>query len=837
MYFSTNVIILANIFNIVTQSEISRRQNKLKTFRNDINKIGEDVENFIFDIAKEVVSKTDGFFDSDYEIDYEDGSNEETSDSPQQSDEIDQLNKSRLKNILKKGNITDTTNTTLTNNNLEERHFSKKRYKRSPISDAPETIDIPEENTNQVKTSQCAKDTPKDVALERRHIEDLKEEVKKLYELVILLKDQQKILSQLDDRSDDIESDISKRFEQKELLTVLEHLNNDSISEPVTENGSVKKVSEDSVPMVQINPAHKELEHLKFDIKQTMAALNQTHDFLVHQKNSEIALRKELQKQKIEINILKIMVTKLFQNLNFTNLKDKKVKETFDTEVVGSPLYLPNHMSASKKNHGTSKESYDRKYSLDEQKTNIARESDLDDISRFFNELDKPKVSDLEMKLMELGVDKDKKKREDNLKKLLIVLETLLERQQTKPNSNFLPSNDNDRLRKLQLVLRLMSRPQGKIDDNIEDELEKLQSEIDKLKPEKEMSPLDFSEAEREKLRNILNGKGRIGEPKKFEQVTSQDFLTMKKRLEQLTSDGIKKTNSIKENIDLKSCPPPYPLWYAYTRNFDRFSPYYSLPYPPNINGYDYDGSDSYNHPDIYKPPGYVQNYVPYLQFPPYQQNYRSDTGKKNYGDQITESEFPKPAKGQPETNALNEKNNLFLEPTSEPNVYYGPDTDHIKFSEDFKGGTPEKSGPYYGINEQFGDKTRSIEDLKIQMNSLQSIINNMNNPELDKRPEDQRLIGNLEQQINELKNIVNSLKTDNIPFPGYVQPLPYNQQRNPASQDHDEHRRERSVDIKKRSSDSELFDDISRKLKSYFFDENTVDAETENRSTDSNNQ
>ncbi|VEN47585.1 unnamed protein product, partial [Callosobruchus maculatus] len=327
-----------------------------------------------------------------------------------------------------------------------------KRSKRSAASEQPVSVVEPP-LINNLHPTEPKSDCRKDTNLEKQRMLELKEEVKNLHDIVVLLKDQQNAMSFLDHETKDVDDNFAQRYSKKDLLKILEHLSDSSLDEfgASKENEIPEHNTESTV--------HEELHKLRSDLKKAVHALNKTREIINYDKQVEKSLQDEIKRHRAELNVLKVVMEKLLKN-----------STNDDSEpVLGAALRQPEERPGVK--FPTGRESAIPR----------ARASDLGNLRRLLQ-----------------GVI-DRRNRENSLSKLLQQLSG-----QTPASGRDL-SDENEFLRVLQLATKLFEQPQlGRIDDT-DSELKRLQNAIESLRPKEEITLTDNSMTDDSQLKDLLD--------------------------------------------------------------------------------------------------------------------------------------------------------------------------------------------------------------------------------------------------------------------------------------------------------------------------------------------
>nr|CAH7764131.1 unnamed protein product [Callosobruchus chinensis] len=355
-----------------------------------------------------------------------------------------------------------------------------KRSRRSAASEQPVSVVGP--SVNNMHSTERKSDCKKETNVEKQRILELKEEIKNLHDIVVLLKDQQNVMSFLDHETKDIDDNFAERYSKKDLLKILEHLSDSSLDE-------FRASKENEIPEHNTeSTVHEELHKLRSDLKKAVHALNRTREIINDDKQIEKSLQDEIKRHRAELKVLKVVMARLLKN----NTND-------DNEpVLGAILRQPEERPGVK-------------FPITRE-TPIprARASDLGNIRRLLQ-----------------GVI-DKRNRENSLSKLLQQLSG-----QTPASGRDL-SDETEFLRVLQLAARLIEQPlQGRIDDT-DSELKRLQNAIEFLRPKEEMSLADNSLTDDSQLKDLLDRLSKENSPSSIKPLQNTPGLIPADRYQEL---------------------------------------------------------------------------------------------------------------------------------------------------------------------------------------------------------------------------------------------------------------------------------------------------------------
>ncbi|XP_050503478.1 trichohyalin-like [Diabrotica virgifera virgifera] len=281
------VIKLFFVFNIFQLIVATNSESGLLKYKTSIDKIGTDVENFIYDIAKEVAKKADSFINNEY-------------------DELTEENPTVENNIIKEEATTSATV------NVIEDYTEEERIKRSIDDIQSEGSIIAAGEKPEVHQESNVVD---------HSVDGLKQELKKLTDLTVMLKEQQNILALLGEKGKFLNDNLQSN--PQDMIHLLEQLEDQRrILKPTKENS-------------------KELKHLKVDIQEAIEALNKTSKGKDNEKDKELKLELEIKQQKEEIEMLKDLVEQILEKQDsFEEDKSSEEKRESEDDILGVSLFL-----------------------------------------------------------------------------------------------------------------------------------------------------------------------------------------------------------------------------------------------------------------------------------------------------------------------------------------------------------------------------------------------------------------------------------------------------------------------------------------------------------------
>ncbi|CAG9831804.1 unnamed protein product [Diabrotica balteata] len=533
------VIKLFFLFNIFQLTVTTSGENGLLKYKTDIDKIGMDVENFIYEIAKEVAKKADSFINNEYQ-EY---------DAPTEENPI-------LENSIRKEEATTSATVNVIEDYTEQEEERRKR-----------SIDDIHREDNIIATAEKPEVHQESNVIDHS-VDDIKQEVKKLTDLTVMLKEQQNILALLGEKGKFLNHNL--QYDPQDMIHVLEQLEDQ------------RKI------LLPTKGNNKELKHLKIDIQEAIGALNKTSEGMDNEKDKELKLEYEIKQQKEEIEMLKDLVEQLLEKQDKSQnkhkkdkKKDKKViasnnstsseedksseeKRESEDDILGVSLFLqplvnkppireresnmkdlktenvenkdkeqfsnqknpPDEKKDQEKtkkettnvdNKATNEQSNAKSIRYDDPKVSLSKSNErsshyeapslpsrkskarastlASDISQFLDEIDGDKKPDMEEQLKELEEKFIKQTREEKIKRELARLRKLIGKnhEDEKTESKSLPQNEDvEFLKRLETLMKSRGRDikvEEKPTDSIREELKKLQIAIDKLKPKEDVPP------------------------------------------------------------------------------------------------------------------------------------------------------------------------------------------------------------------------------------------------------------------------------------------------------------------------------------------------------------
>ncbi|XP_072382824.1 uncharacterized protein [Diabrotica undecimpunctata] len=665
-----------------------------------------------------------------------------------------------------------------------------------------------------------------------------------------MLKEQQNILALLGEKGKFLNNNL--QYDPQDMIHVLEQLEEQrKILKPTKEN-------------------NKELKHLKIDIQEAIGALNKTSEGTDNEKDKELKLEYEIKQQKEEIEMLKDLVEqilekqdKLKNKYKKDKKKDKKVitsnnstsseedksseeKRESEDDILGVSLFLQplvnkppprereSNMKDLKKenvenkdkeqffnqknppdgkkdqektkkettdvdNKATNEQSNAKSIRYDDPKVSLvksnersthyeepnlpsrkseARASSLEsDISQFLDEIDGNKKPDMEEQLKELEEKFIKQTREEKIKRELARLRKLIGKnnEDEKAGSKSLPQNEDvEFLKRLETLMKSRGRDikvEEKPTDSIREELKKLQSAIDKLKPKEDVSPEVKEHPKIGPEAKELPDEVKIDQEAVL-QLSTHQLRQLRNKIDEILriQEGSAKHSIIPEIsskaplkpiIDTKKAGP-YPSWYKGSTS-EPCSPY-DYPYRP------------FNSPQ----------HSPFS--PPH--------GLKHIGDNEI---LPNFSNGGPSS---------FLDRSLMEKDIRSPYFQNDRSVAEFNYG-PEGTERYIPQQPDYYPMPINYNDMDI--------------PPYNGMYYEQSGINRLEQEIQELKAIISSGNKDKTPKPSFSPEIQSHPKRYKRSLDESRPpRQERSPEVSSSSSDMQLFDDVTSKLREYFLEENS---------------
>lgn len=458
MYFLNAVL-----FSCLIAKTICDSDKILLKFKSDVDKVGRSFEDLIFDVVKKIVDDVSAYqIDGDYY-----NSEEKTTQHSITKKILDSVENTTQENTTEE---TTASNRWIKNSTHPVDIFHNRLKRSASVNSTP-----PHEaksTTASPINSTCPTKLQSEETLGFRQMEDLKGEIKKLQDLVVLLRDQQKIISLLDQNLDGFQSDFSSRFGARDVLKILDYVNN--------------RDTQDREGKFSSSANSFELVDIKNDLKKAIATLNKTREILAMERKKEVLLEKELRDQKLDINFLKTMMEKLYKtDVNFH-------RDSIANDILGAVRHLPKELPSHNVVKAMKEGGNARRVQEIEEKVRVGNEhnsktSDLDDLERILHKLNQPKNADTESKTLDSQKEMGKEKEEESLIKQLKSLEKYLEHRK-KHDINTHPNTESEIARKLQFAMKMMDEDKSRhLDEEIEVELQKLQEAIDNLRPKDDL--------------------------------------------------------------------------------------------------------------------------------------------------------------------------------------------------------------------------------------------------------------------------------------------------------------------------------------------------------------
>ncbi|CAH0563833.1 unnamed protein product [Brassicogethes aeneus] len=706
--------------------------------RNDLDNVGVNLENFVVDVLKQFLFNGTKDSSESTEQEIKEETTTETNESTSKettTEEISTLEPSTINpnNFLVKPDDIETTTTK-----------SKKRSRRV---------------RRQVEN--CTPKTVEELRLEKKHIEDLNREVKKLNELVVLLRDQRDILHILNEDSNK-PNKFLKNETKVTLIKGLRQLNKKELEQSNSQHVEKNEIPLDEDVKKVERPTHKELEHLKNQLCETVRQLNETRRMLKMEQMKENSLEVELMHQKNDIGNL----FKLVKNMSKTQDKQNDTILGTQFNFLAHPA-VKNHLDQAKnvtQSRGATEETHKSR----------SRASELSDLAKILDTLNEPKRT------------------QPTNDEILRVLNALTPPQESKSlNVDFRELQDTinqrreqeDRLNQIARALKAAqskSSPQSKSDD-IDGRLKELQDAINKLKPRDDDLRQDDEARFQAMLSNLIANQGQ-SKPTAAN-TFSKEFLLPSHTCRIVPVEDY---NSHYSSDTYGGRIPPNAFPVPLSGFYGGYGP----------AGYNYGG---YAAPNAYiggYGPGPAPGYTPNA--PAYGPGYGGvPPGASAYEKPYGGAYYPKPASpvnaygGKPGDFFLHPKNQYDKGPGGS---YTAADAAYTTNQGKYYQNTAATAADYKGDN---------VEDLKSQIYSLQNVINDLNRPEYTQKPEDKQTVYHLEKQIADLKNVVND--NDN----SYAAPVAPSYDPNayapPSSKPEPKYRRRRSTQNEINSSDNIL--------------------------------
>uniref|UniRef100_A0A6P7F8J9 Interaptin-like isoform X3 n=1 Tax=Diabrotica virgifera virgifera TaxID=50390 RepID=A0A6P7F8J9_DIAVI len=819
------VIKLFFVFNIFQLIVATNSESGLLKYKTSIDKIGTDVENFIYDIAKEVAKKADSFINNEY-------------------DELTEENPTVENNIIKEEATTSATV------NVIEDYTEEERIKRSIDDIQSEGSIIAAGEKPEVHQESNVVD---------HSVDGLKQELKKLTDLTVMLKEQQNILALLGEKGKFLNDNLQSN--PQDMIHLLEQLEDQRrILKPTKENS-------------------KELKHLKVDIQEAIEALNKTSKGKDNEKDKELKLELEIKQQKEEIEMLKDLVEQILEKqdslhkkLKKDKKKNKKVitsnnstsseedksseeKRESEDDILGVSLFLQplGNKTPTRERESNMKENVENKdreqffnqknppgENKDQEKTRTqttnvdnkatneksnvksipygdsklsltksneksthyeeptlpsgkseARARSFEsDVSQFLDEIDGNKKPDLEEQLKELEEKFIKQSREEKIKRELARLRKLLGKGNEDENTGSKPLAQNEdqiefltRLEKLMKSRATDIKQQEKPTDSIREELKKLQIAIANLRP-KEDAPKVKEHPKIEPEAKELPDEVKLDHEAVL-QLSTHQLRQLRNKIDEILriQEGSAKHSDIPQIsskalltpiIDTKKAhikEDPYPSWYK---------GYKSEPCPPIF--------DSPEHSPFSSPLSSRPNELKHMgdnDIPP---NFSSD-GPSSFLDRSPINKDIRSPYFQNDRSVAE-----FNYGPEGPDRYIPQQPDYYLPPVNYNGmDVPPYNVPPYNV------------------------------PPYNEMYYGQSGINRLEQEIQELKALISSANKDKTPKPAYSPEIQSHPKRYKRSLDEPGPvRQDGSPDVSSRSSDVQLFDDVTSKLREYFLEEDS---------------
>ncbi|KAL1497984.1 hypothetical protein ABEB36_008859 [Hypothenemus hampei] len=282
-------LIFLRLFNL-SWCESTRLDRSLKILRNDFNQLIENVENFVDDVAKEIHQSSslleNVYFNNNEDYNWQDNVN--------------------VKNKFVK---------TAEKYDSKENEISK-RTKRSP---------------NDKKDQLCTTNTQKEIDIEQAKLQELKVEIQKLGNVVELLKDQQRIIKNLNREEDSANKPSNYLTDTVNQLKNKEKVNKNQESDRKWENDMALKSN---------------ISNIEKELKETKEALIDTRQLVTEEKIKEDLLENAFNKQKTEMKFVKAMMENLYDNKNSNKRNVLTSKQSSDSESILGYVHTPRPMPA-----------------------------------------------------------------------------------------------------------------------------------------------------------------------------------------------------------------------------------------------------------------------------------------------------------------------------------------------------------------------------------------------------------------------------------------------------------------------------------------------------------
>lgn len=474
------IIILSFFFSYcVCESDLGgEHENKILKFRADLDQLGIDFENFFFDIVMEAMNSYEKMVNPLAQQTETFHSNQKALQDlvKQYSSQIQSQFQSQLQSQLElQKKLNPTVSTTISPSNLLDSYLNNKMFKHK-IKEIENRVKRDVESSNTVINKEefaptCSLKTQQERQLEQRHLDDLKKEITKLTDMIYLLRNQQKTMSNLDEFMDSNNLSAEK-LKPKGLINILTNLDKSSDRSILDTNSLDHNENEE-----QKYPVHEELSNLKHDLRQTIALLNMTRIFLAEEQQQGLLLKNEMKRLNEELSDVRMMMKQIHQYNNISAVSRPEAR--FD-EFLGTPMHIPKSLPLKITspfqqraffNEKSNKSKSEKKMSDDEDAR--ARSSNFD---RLLRELDNGNEISTEIDGLQRELQRNKNR--ENLKTLL----RIILKNQEKSSSKDLVSHETDTSKQLRKLLNALEKSQGRIqEDNVEDDLKQLEQAINYL--------------------------------------------------------------------------------------------------------------------------------------------------------------------------------------------------------------------------------------------------------------------------------------------------------------------------------------------------------------------
>lgn len=534
---------------------------------------------------------------------------------------------------------------------------------------------------------------------EFKNVKELRDEVTKLRNLVQILRDQQYLLSLLNDVGDDKQhyktNAATKQFpELKEEIAHLKHDINDSFGRHQANISFEKKLE-------------GELVNQRDDIRSLKNMFMRFLHNTTENNSTEKAKQEKLANQRKVLTHLENELNELRHLVENTESHGGNENVMLGTPILPllPTLKLP---EKSKQRNADSGDKTNAKFQRRDSSSSGLRKL-LKALDSSQNEREDPDDIVDELK-RQLSKNKRKQQSEQQLRKLLKNLND-------ESDSGTIESKSDDENRVLNVLEQLLNKNQAQQsknfdDGDVEDELKLLEKAIEELQPESNNERnLDLN-LNLNKLLNLNKSKFPVGGAQKISNLKKQILL-----LKQLNAQ------------------------HGFSNNNNA---YYDFMAPNLIN-------------QQYRPNPYLHQ-IPYLN-----NNYDSHNQKQYGFLTNYQQENPYASgfldTNRPYTPPTYDSNNNFFHVNTQQQAppYFH---DNYRPIENPYQGNQQESYRYQTEVGHVGQlyTHEKIDDLKNQINTLQNVINNFNRPEYTQKPEDKVTVYNLEHQINDLKNVVSNL-------------------------------------------------------------------------------